>query len=275
MPYLSVSTWSLHRLLGPLRLTKWDAETSAHVAYEQPQPEALSLLALPAEAAKQGYKAVEICHFHFPSTAPAYLQQLRGAFEAAGIRFDTLLLDYGDLTANEEARLQADTKLIRDWIDIAALAGARQIRIIAGDAESDDEDAIRRSAAALVELSDYAAERGVRVITENFRRLTSTGTSCVKLLAQTGEKIGMITDFGNFKSEAKYEEIASIVPRSVSVHAKAHYDGGGYPDEAEFRRCLDVVHSLKYDGAIVLIYDGPGDMWEGLNRIKRIVQPYL
>jgi sugar phosphate isomerase/epimerase len=256
-------------------MIKWDAEASAHVRFEQPQPEVLSLLQLPAEAARQGYKAIEVCHFHFPSTEPAYLQQLRGAFQSAGVSFDTLLLDYGDITSQDDARLQADTQLIREWIDVAAQAGAKQIRIVAGDAEPDDDAAISRSAAALIALGEYAAAHGVRVITENFRRLTSTGRSCTKLLAEAGEQLGMITDFGNFKSAAKYEELASIVPRSVSVHAKAHYDSNGFPDEAEFVRCLDVARAHHFDGAMVLIYDGPGDMWAGLNRIRKIVEPYL
>jgi sugar phosphate isomerase/epimerase len=256
-------------------MTKWDAEAGKQVQFEQPQPEVLTLLELPAEAARQGYEAIEVCHFHFPSTEPAYLEQLRGSFTAAGVSFDTLLLDYGDVTSTDEARLDADTALIREWIKIASQAGAKQIRIIAGDAEPTDDAAIRRSAATLKELGDYAAELGVRVITENFRRMTSTGESCTKLLKQAGERLGIITDFGNFKSEAKYAEIASIVPRSVSVHAKAHYDSNGYPDEPEFRQCLDAVREAKFNGAMVLIYDGPGDMWAGLNRIKSIVQPYL
>ncbi|WP_248924514.1 sugar phosphate isomerase/epimerase family protein [Paenibacillus hamazuiensis] len=275
MSYLSVSTWSLHRLLGPLRWTEWDAAAGTHKTNEQEQPQILTLLELPAEAAKRGYRAVEVCHFHFPSTEPAYLGQLREAFSAAGISFDTLLLDYGDLTAADEARREADLELIRRWIGVASEAGAKQIRVIAGDAPPSDEQAIRQSAAALCGLADYASEHGVRVVTENFRPLTSTGESCARLLQETAGKVGMITDFGNFMPPSKYDEFAATLPASVSVHAKAQYDSDGMPDEAEYRRCLDAVKASGYDGAVVLIYDGPGDMWEGLERIRRIVEPYL
>lgn len=272
--YLSVSTWSLHRLLGPLRWTGWNADAGTHETREDAQPEVHALLELPEEAARRGYAAIEACHFHFPRTDDAYLAELRAAFEAAGVRFDTLLLDYGDLTTSDERRFAADLALIRRWIGIAAQAGARQIRIVAGEAPPTDADAIARSAAALAELAAYADSLGVRVITENFKALTSTGDSCLRLLEQAGDAVGMVTDFGNFKGDAKYDELASIARRSVSVHAKAAYDGEGLPDVPEFVRCLDAVKAAKFDGAYVLIYDGPGDMWEGLERIKRIVRPY-
>lgn len=262
-------------MLGPLLWTFWDAEAGKHGIHVQDQPQIHTLLELPEQAAQRGYQAIEVCHFHFPRTDADYLTLLRKSFTDAGVSFDTLLLDYGDLTAEDENRRLADLKLIREWIDIAALCGAKRIRVIAGEASPHDDLAIRQSAKSLSELSGYAASRNVQVVTENFKALTSTGKSCLKLLGETGVAVRMITDFGNFHGEDKYEEIASTIPYSLSVHAKAAYDESGYPDETEFARCLDAVKSVGYDGAYVLIYDGPGDMWEGLERIKRIVEPYL
>lgn len=275
MSYLSVSTWSLHRLLGPLRWTIWDAETRSHRTKEQEQPLALTLLELPAEAARRGYQAIEVCHFHFPSTDSAYLQQLKQAFTDAGLSFDTLLLDYGDLTNPDAARREADKNLIREWIFAAAQCGAKRIRVIAGEASPDDEEAIRLSAETLTELAAYAESLGVAVITENFKPLTSTGASCTKLLGHTGNAVGFITDFGNFEGALKYDEIAMTVPVSSSIHVKPQYDTNGIPDEEELRRCLDSVRAQNYIGSYVLIYDGPGDMWEGLERVKRLVMPYV
>jgi sugar phosphate isomerase/epimerase len=230
MAYLSVSTWSLHRILGPLHLTNWDAKAGMHRTSVQEQPQLLTLIELPQEAANQGYQAIEVCHFHFPSREIAFLEKLNKAFSDAGVTLDTLLLDYCDLTSTDEARTTADMKMYREWIDVASLCCAKQIRLIAGEAQPADEAAIRQSAAALLELAKYAASRNVRVITENFKALTSTGESCLKLLALTGDAVGMITDFGNFAGGAKYEKIAMTLPYSVSVHAKAAYDEFGFPD---------------------------------------------
>lgn len=271
MSYLSLSTWSLHRNLGPLRWTVWNEETGAQDTSVQEQPLLHTLLELPAEAAKRGYQAVEVCHFHFPSTEPAYLAQVKQAFEQAGLSFDTLLLDYGDLTSSDPRRAEADLAYIRQWIDTASLSGAKQIRVVAGEAPPTDNEAISLSAARLSKLAEYGRTVGVTVITENFKALTSTGASSMKLLGEWGEHAATITDFGNFRGALKYEEIAQTTPFSVSVHVKPQYDANGYPDEAELRQCLDSVSSAGFNGAYVLIYDGPGDMWEGLERVKKLV----
>ncbi|WP_053376157.1 sugar phosphate isomerase/epimerase family protein [Paenibacillus sp. FJAT-27812] len=275
MSYLSISTWSLHRNLGPLRWTAWDEKTSTPITNEQEQPQVITLLELPGEAAARGYQAIEVCHFHFPSTEPAYLEQLRNAFNAAGIKFDTLLLDYGDLTTTDATRKSADLSLIRHWIDTASLSGAKQIRIVAGEAQPTDEEALQASADSLAELAQYAVSKGVRVITENFKALTSTSDSSLKLLAQAGEHVGFITDFGNYHGEGKLAEISATAPLSVSVHVKPTYDPDGFPDTDELITYLNQVQEVGYNGAYVLIYDGPGDMWEGLNRVKTIVEPFI
>jgi sugar phosphate isomerase/epimerase len=119
---------------------------------------------------------------------------------------------------------------MKRWIDIAAKAGAKRIRIIAGDAPA-DEKALRRSSEALAMLGAYASNLQVMIVSENFRPLTSTGAACVELLRLTKGSIGFITDFGNFKAPDKYEEFMLILPHSASVHAKAHYDEWASPTQ--------------------------------------------
>lgn len=273
MSHLSISTWSLHRHLGPLRWTIWDEEEKTHKTNIDPQPELTTLLQLPAMLAEKGFKSVEICHFHFPSTEIDYLTQLRNALEEAGISLHTLLLDYGDISSPDDERTNADIELIKQWIDVASEVGAKQIRIIGGDASPDDKSALERSSHHLQELVNYAKDRHVRIVTENFRSLTSTAANCIQLVKESD--VGLTADFGNFTGEEKYEELAAILPFSTSVHAKPHYDSEGIPDEAELRRCLDLLAPANYNGPINIIYDGPGDMWEGIQRVQKIVENYL
>ncbi len=275
MAYLSVSTWSLHRHIGPLRWTVWNRETATHDVRIEDQPEHFTLLELPALAAKQGYRAIEVGHFHFPATDSEYLAKLGQAFADAGVSFDTLLLDYGDLTDTDSDRHAADVAYIRRWIDIASQAGAKQIRVVAGEAPPTDEEAIRQSAAALAGLAEYAAPLNVRVITENFKPLTSTAESALKLLQLAGPEVGFITDFGNYKSARKVDEIGETASFSVSVHVKPEYDVDGIPQQATLDHYLQQTQKSGFDGAYVLIYDGPGDMWEGLARVQALVQPYI
>ncbi|WP_246320832.1 sugar phosphate isomerase/epimerase family protein [Paenibacillus germinis] len=212
MPYLSLTSWSLHRNLGPLQWTRWDDNTRTQITVTQDQPELISLLELPAILAKKGFRSLEVCHFHFPDTSEEYLQELKHAFTEADLQFYTLLIEYGDISSSDDLRRQSDITWIKGWIDIAARSGAERVRVIAGDAEPMDQEALQRSVDALRELSSYAAVQGVRVVTENFHSLTSIADNCLALLEGCGELLGLTSDFGNFKGIEKYGELAKTIP---------------------------------------------------------------
>jgi sugar phosphate isomerase/epimerase len=258
-----------------LRWTRWDENTRNQITDTQDKPELISLLELPAVLAKKGFRSLEVCHFHFPDTSEAYLQELKHSFMEAGLRFYTLLIEYGDISSSDDLRRQSDIEWIKGWIDIAARAGAERVRVIAGDAEPMDQVALMRSVDAFRELSSYAAAQRVRVVTENFHSLTSTADNCLALLEECGELLGLTSDYGNFKGTEKYGELVKTIPYSESIHAKALTNADGYPDEAEFIRCMEIAKQAGYEGPITLVYDGSGDMWEGIERIRRLVTPYL
>lgn len=275
MPFLSLTTWSLHRNLGPLRWTYWDEEKRTQGTHTEEQPETISLLELPGILREQGYQAMEICHFHFPDTSNDYLSKLRSALEQSGIRLYTLLADYGDITSSDEQRRESDMKWLTEWIDVASAVGAERIRVIAGDADPADDKALRLAASQLERLIDYAVGKNVRIITENFHDLTSTSHNCLSLLDACGSDLGLTTDFGNFSGPHKLAELRATIPRSESIHAKAITGQHGEPDTEEFRSCMEQVKHSGYEGPITLVYDGPGDMWEGIGRVKALVEPYL
>lgn len=275
MPYLSLTTWSLHRNLGPLRWTVWDEETKSQTVRMEDQPESLTLLDLPAELAKQNFKAIEVCHFHFPKTDPEYLAQLKNQFVESGLTFHCLLVDYGDISHADPVRRLSDLNFIKKWIDIAERVGAKRVRVVAGESNPENKQALARSKDGLKELADYAAPKGVRIVTENFKPLASTRVNCQELITTGNQQVGLTVDFGNFKKEEKYEAIEALMPVAESVHAKANYDQEGNIDEEEYRKSLDLVMKTDYHGPITLVYDGPGDLWAGIHRLKAVVEPLL
>lgn len=270
MLLLSLTTWSLHRCLGPLHWTVWDEQNGAIAADIEAQPELLTLLELPAALAERKFAAVEIGHFHIRDTSDHYLSALRQAVSESGVVLYSLLLDYGDISSADERRRRADIDWIKGWIDIARKLGAQRVRVVAGESDPGDRQALERSMTALSELIDYAAGTGVRIVTENFRPLASTADNCVALLAGCGAGLGLVSDFGNYKGPRKYDELSRTVPHSETVHAKALTDGAGHPDGEEFARCMSIVRESGFSGAVTIVYDGPGDMWEGIERVRRL-----
>jgi sugar phosphate isomerase/epimerase len=275
MPELAVSSWSLHRALGPVYAGL--AAAGDERGPTQPYgPGELTLLEAPAQAAALGVSSLEICQFHFPTTAPEYLDELCGRFEAAGVRFLTLLIDAGDITASDPAARERELAGIERWIDVAARSGARQARVIAGDARADPGGAaLRASIDGLSRLAAHGRRRGVGVITENWRQLATAPADLLAILDGAGGTVGLCADFGNYKGPDKYDDLRAILPRAGTIHAKAHFSAPGVMDAEDFRRCLDLARAAGFGGEYVLIFDGPGDERASLAQMAEFVRPYL
>lgn len=254
MSRLALTSWSLNRLLtattDPIRLAD-----------------------IPAHMSDAGLGTLEICHFHFPDTDAATLNELRAALNASGVELFSILVDTGDISnADDELRMR-DIRTIESWIDVAAQLGASAVRVVAGEGAPDDEAALERSIAALRRLSTYARARNVRVLTENFRSLGSA-QNCLRILDALDGAAGLCADIGNCPAECRFDDFQSLIPRASSVHVKASYDADGRPDANELRQCLDATRAANFDGPYTLVYDRPGDPWQGLAQLRSIVEPY-
>jgi sugar phosphate isomerase/epimerase len=269
---LSVTTWSLHRTLG---LTYPDApgQERQAVGRETYGPGEVTLLDLPARVAATGIHTMEICHFHLPSRDRAYLGELRGALDDAGVRLFSILVDDGDLThVDHGAR---DREWIGGWIDTAAALGAERARVIAGKAEYSRET-MARSVASMRDLAERGKQQGVRVTTENWFALLSRPEPVHELLDRLEGTVGLNGDFGNWGGPTKYDDLAAIFPRAESSHAKAHFPEPGQIDREDYVACLDLARRAGFAGPHTLVYDGPGnDEWHGLAIEAEIVRPYL
>lgn len=46
-------------------------------------------------------------------------------------------------------------------------------------------------------------------------------------------------------------------------------------NKAELEENLELVKQAKYAGPLTIVYDGPDDMWAGINEVKQVVEGYL
>lgn len=267
MRRISVSTWSLHRTLG--RPPGYGPGQSI-----PPRPsDGLPLLDLPSKLAAFGIHTLEICHFHLASREPAYLAEMRAALDASGIELWSLLVDGGDITDPEQGR--RDEAWIAGWLEVAAALGAKNARVIAGKADPSPA-ATARSIAGLRVLAHTAQTQGVRLMTENWLGLMDSPGQVLTVLDALGGDLGLCADFGNWRGAGKYDDLALIMDRAESCHAKCHFDANGVMDRDDFVRCLDLSAAADFEGPYTLIYDGPDpDEWRHLEMERQVVQPYL
>ncbi|GAB4109834.1 MAG: TIM barrel protein [Roseiflexaceae bacterium] len=254
MARLSLTSWSLHQDLsnGSLKLTD-----------------------LPARMRAAGIGTLELCHFHLPDAQPETLANMRYAIEAAGVELLSVLIDAGDISNADPARAAADQRMVESWIDAAAALGARGVRVVAGEGATDDRAALDRAVVGLKNASVYAASRGIRVRTENFRPLLATAENCLYLLDRLEGQVGMCADIGNFPREQRQAAFAAVVGRAEVVHVKAEYDSNGQIIADELRGCLDAARVTGFTGAYTLVYDRGGDSWAGLAQLGEVVAGYL
>lgn len=280
MPRFSVSSWSLHRALGPRY--RASEKGSNRLLPDTDVSGDISLLELPARIAGLGLKTLEICHFHLPRLDQGYLAELRAALAQAGVELFSILIDAGDITQPDPARRAEELTWIRSWLEVAGRCGASHARVIAGDAELKakggdlrDHPLIRLSVENLHSLARFGQDQGVQVITENFRALTERPETLLAILDLCEGEVGLCADFGNYKGPAKYQDLAAILPQADSVHAKAHYVQAGEMAQDDFVRCLELARQTNFAGPYSLIFDGPGDEWDSLAEMKRVVETYL
>lgn len=260
----AVSTWSLHRTLGRFAAAGSAVDGGSFLPAPECAPRQALIDLLP-ELAEHGYATLQICHFHLESRDPGYLARMRDSLQVNGIALEMLLIDDGDLTAED---VDEQLAWYDHWLAVAELLGAKRARICAGRS-APTAKRLKRSGELLAMLA--RRHTGVRIVTENWLELTPDAVAVHAVLSAAGDDVGLLIDLGNWRGSGKYAELASIAPRAESCHAKCHFTAEG-PDEDDFRRSLEILHGARFAGPVALIYDGPdADEWTGLRREWQIV----
>ena len=257
---IAVSTWSLHRLMGTTYPHDLGSNEIGHPT-ESYGPVEESLLDLPAVLHNHGYHRLELASFHLPSRDAAYVEEFRAQLISNEVVLQTLLIDTGDITHPEHGA--RDTAWIANWIEIANELGAEHARIIAGK-QAPTPETLDRSVAALKSLIEGNAGSSVRLVTENWFDLLGTAEHVNYVLDRLDGKLGLLADFGNWRGDGKYAELAQIFGRAELCHAKASFIDGDL-DADDYGKCVDLAEKAGYVGPYTLIFDSeiPGE-WAGL-----------
>lgn len=228
----------------------------------------MPLVSLPAQMAQHGITTLELCHFHLPSTEPAYLDTLRQELSAAGIELYSILIDTGDIVSPDPVRRAADVQTIHDWIGVAAALGASAVRIDAG-LQPPTPEVIEQSARQLRAFAQEGERQGVRVFTENWHTTSLEPAALVAILEQCAGQVGLCADTGNAEGTAdKYATLSQLLPYATSVHFKARYSDGGTIVQDDLQRCVQLIEQAEFAGVLTLIYAGKQQEWAEIERLR-------
>jgi hypothetical protein len=184
----------------------------------------------------------------FASVTPAYLDKLRSAANDAGCVLSNLKLNQKGFDMNssdKEIRRQAINEYKRS-IDIAATLGCRWARPLPASVKPD----LQIHVASYQELCDYAADRNVQMLVENFGWMQSDPNSVVDLVARIGRNVAAGPDTGNWNSSAiRYAGLKKTFPIAVTCDFKVKQMGADGSHAAyDIQRCFQIAWAAGFRG---------------------------
>jgi sugar phosphate isomerase/epimerase len=252
MAKISVSSWSLHRHIG----------------------NDLTLLDFPKMAREKfGVDAIELVNFQFESTERDYVVALKNRIEENGQKVVHIAAGHGNISQPDESQRLEDVKVLFGWLDLAVHLGAPAIRIDTGQQEGELDLSITID--SYKRLAQRARELGLKITLENHGGISGDPANLVQIVESVGSDVmGTCPDFGNFPAERRYDDIETVAPYAVILHAKTYeFDPDGEETTIDYSRCAQIFKS--FTGYWSVEFEGPGDQYDGTKKSIELIQKHV
>jgi len=270
---IAISSWSFHNYFRSSRQSEFNPPGSMLVLLDFP------------EMIVDRYKVhnLEFVAPHFASIEATYLAELKNHLISTHSRLVNITVDIEEIDtagglsdADEQVRDRA-IGAAKKWIDIAHALGASAVRC---DPGTMDPANLTPTVASYKQLAAYGKSRSVQVLLENHRGAGSAHPEqLVRLFKLVGaSSLGALPDFGNFSDEATRERDLRLLfayARVVS-HAKGlQFNAAGNETQYDFSKCIAVAKEAGYKGVYSVEYAGPGDPYDGVQKVINELEKYL
>lgn len=244
---VSLAQWSLHRAYRAQELDPLDFPKTARIDYD--------------------IAAVELVNQFYQGRAQdrKYLGALRQRAGDHGVEMLLIMCDGEGALGDPDAkkRRQAVENHFK-WLAAAQALGCHSIRVNAETGGvGGPQEAARRAADGLRQLSLVAKDYGQNVIVENHGGLSSIGEWLAAVIREVGlPNCGTLPDFGNFRiAEGQYYDrylgVQELMPYAKAVSAKSHeFDDAGNEVHTDYRRMMRIVVDSGYRGWVGIEYEG-------------------
>lgn len=263
------------------------------------------------EAAKKaGFDVIEFSTIAVPEgkTLKEFAKELRAEAERVGIEIANYTIG-ADFIGGSGGDLDAEIERLKGEVDVAEILGAPGMRHDITYSLSNADASLRTFEAALPRLAkgcravtEYAASKGIRTMTENHGFISQDSLRVEKLVtAVNNVNFGVLIDFGNFccADEDSALAVSRLAPFAFHAHAKDFHikSGNGFaPGEGWFMSrggnylrgaiighgnvpLLQSLRALKrtgYDGVLSVEFEGIEDPEQGIRigqaNLRRLVE---
>lgn len=245
-----------------------------------------------------GFDVIEFSTIAVPEgkTLPEFAAELKAEADAVGIKIANYTIG-ADFVHGSNGDIEAEIERLKGEVDIAAILGAPGMRHDITYSISREESgmhtfeaALPRIAKAVRAVTEYAASKGIRTMTENHGFISQDSVRVEKLITAVNHpNFGVLLDLGNFycADENSAEAVGRLAPYAFHAHAKDFHikSGNGFnPGEGWFMSrggnflrgaiighgnvpLLQAIRALKrtgYDGVLSVEFEGMEDPLDGI-----------
>lgn len=229
--------------------------------------------------AEHGCQGAELTSYYFPTPLTNdFLLKLKRHSFLRGIEISGSAVGNNFALPTGEKRDQ-QIKLVKDWIDHAALLGAPHIRVFAGPKPKDAElaEAKKFCTQGLEECGEYAGSKGIFLGLENHGGIVSEPQDILEIVqAVKSEWVGINLDTGNFQTDDPYADLARCAPYAVNVQLKVEIKRRNSPTEpSDINRLARILREANYQGYVALEYEAKEDPWQTIpGWLKKMKQAF-
>lgn len=275
---VSISSYSFTRLLQSGELTQLDCV---------------------AKAKEMGFDAIEFVDIlpHDGSTETEYAAKLRMECERMGLPVSNYTFG-ADFLKGSGGDAAVEIERVKRQIDIAEILGAKSVRHDATTGYPEGtrgcrgfDDCLPVLADACRQVTEYAAQKGIRTMVENHGFFAQDSERVEKLVnAVANDNFGLLCDMGNFLcvDEDPARAFSRVANYAFYAHVKDFIIKSGMepdPGEGFFRsrggnylrgtiighgmvpvkQCIAILKAAEYQGNIAIEFEGMEDTFQGIS----------
>ncbi len=237
----------LAELAGEVGVTT--SSFSGHLVANLKKPGQFTLLELPRILRDElDMRVIDLNTSSLGRVDKAWLDQVRKAVDDAGCVLTNLKMNQGGLDMNSPDAAVREKALAeyRGSIDAAAHLGIPYVRPL--PLKERPDMAIHVSSYRA--LADYGAERGVKLLVENYGWMESDPQSVPKLVKAIDRDVAATPDTGNWENDdVRYAGLKAAFPHAVSCDFKARTLGpNGEHALYDLKRCFEAGWECGFRG---------------------------
>jgi len=223
-------------------------------------------------ADKFGLHNIEPLSDHFPSTEPAYLEELRTAVEKAHAHIVNIPCGVGpSLYDADAAKRDAAVANNKKWVDVAVAIGSPSIRVHVQNARGGPD--VDRASDALKRVAEYGAAKKVVVNLENDDLVSEDAFFLAKVIdAVHSPWLHALPDFGNSMlkgdEEFNYKAAEAMFRRAYCIsHVKDSEVMGKKVFRVDVAKTFGIAKAAGYRGYFSMEWEGEGGPYEGTQKL--------